>query len=143
MYAELYWTGQPNATEVSITSGTPIKIPGATAMGLCTRHFRQDTNGRVTYIGDESHVFEVSAKLSGDNTGGSAGEFTLCLAVNGEAVVPSTSERRIATGAAVGFHETSGLLELDTNDYVEVFVDCSANSDYTAKYGQIIITKVG
>lgn len=141
-YCEIYWSEQPNTTEVAITAGTPVKVPGDTQVNFSTPELQQDADNRIKYTGDDTCVMEVIAHISGDNTGGSAGDFLLCIAKNGVVIPSSLNERRIATGNAVGCHGSRCLLEMDPGDYVELFVDCSASTDFTTKYGVLRVQKM-
>ena len=102
------------------TLNTPIKISGTTTSNGLFRT-SSTTNNRIQYIGSKLRYFSYSASLSVTGEGNNK-IFNFYIAKNGVVVPESKQSRKITTGTDIGSISISGLIQLDTNDYVEVWV---------------------
>lgn len=118
VYGEVHM--HDNATETIIaTSNTPVKVLGITSAGKLNKFIH--TNNRLTYIGSETIVFPFSCTISASRVGGGSEDYTFYLAIN-DVVQNKTHIRRTLTSTGGSISLTS-LLELETNDYVELWVE--------------------
>ncbi len=116
--ANYYMIG--NATVTPTTSGTPTKILGTTTDDPITQRFTH-SNNRMTYTGGVARIFQVTATaaLSSNNNN----ELALFVAKNGTVINQS---RGLGTANAGGRAEglsSNALVELQENDYIEMYVD--------------------
>lgn len=117
--SQYYMNGNTTTTTI-VSSATPTKVAGNTINSSITQKF-VNTNNRSTYIGALSRVFSVTATLS--CTSGNNNQVGSYIAKNG-AVLPQ-SEVYITTNGSGRFEGCTiqTLIELATNDYIEVFVE--------------------
>jgi hypothetical protein len=102
-------------------ANTPIKASGITT-GL--NLLRTDTAGdnRLIYTGTKTRFFTYTASLS--VTASSNGKrFVFYVAKNGVILPESAQSRKIANGADRGSMTLSGVTQLQTNDFIEVWVE--------------------
>ena len=126
-YGELYISSSA-ATSVATVS-TPLKAAGTTTTGDLSL-FDDDTgtNNRLKYKGTEPKVFHVLACISMTSASNNI-TFNIYIYVyddsgaSGAVITSSKIQRKIGTGADIGALSTQTLVLLDTDDYVEVWVE--------------------
>ena len=108
--------------ETSIAAvNTPIKVAGTTtAYGL----FRttSSTDNRIEYTGTKTRYFKYTASVS-ITAATNNKRFNFYIAKNGVVLAESKQSRKISTGADIGSISTSGLIQLQTGDYIELWVE--------------------
>lgn len=104
------------------TSGTPIKIVGTFALTGVEAAFGEPVEGRLQYTGDKTRtiICHVHFSFTSDKNNKI---LTLSIAKNGSVETDSQISTKIATGTDVKVLSTSLLVSLDTNDYLEAFID--------------------
>ncbi len=136
-YGEMYIDDSDPDT-ISITSGTPAEGTDYTA-GLLSGFTY--SAGRLTYTGTATIKVLVNTSISftfdSNNTIAEAWIYQ-----NGTEVSKSELHRKIGTGGDVGNAGQTCLLELATNDYIEVFFDASNSGDIIIYNANINITKL-
>ena len=126
----------------AITSGTPVKV-GGTVVDATSRGFTITTSsgGRATYNGlaPKSFLVTVSASVTSST---SNLDILLYIAKGGAVDVSSCQERKISTGAGSdkGAITTSAIVELTTNEFLEVFVDLSSGAGETVTAESLTVT---
>lgn len=135
------------ADAASVTIGTvstyvEVTEPTWTVSGVATGSpspygFDMDSNGRLRYTGAEPVVANVG--LSVAVTSASSNQVIhYRLGKNGATSVNSEGHRKIGTGADVGAISIAGIFELDTNDYLSLFVSNeSGSNDITIETAQL------
>ncbi len=129
--ADLY-VSSASAT-ASVTPGSPINIMSnstTAAGGITSNDFTIGTNGRLTYTGTETKVFDVEAICS-MTTGSNTRLVSLFIAKNAAVIANSEQRRYVSTGADVGNMSVGWTVSLATNDYVEVHVDVNTATTVT------------
>jgi len=117
------------ATTSIPAASSPVKALGTTTP---VNLFRFDTGGatnnRLRYIGKKSRIFNVSASLSITSTSNNQ-ILSLYIAKNGTVLNSTKIQRKIGTGADIGATGLTGTVQLNTGDYIELFV----SSDIAAR----------
>jgi hypothetical protein len=130
-----YMTNNATVTTIS-TVDTPVKALGTTTANAINQKFTH-TDNRLTYVGALIRDFQVTATVS--LTSGNNRVIGVYVAKNG--VVISSSEMYSTTSGS-GRSESvtcQTILELNENDYVEIWVENSSNSDdITVEYLNVI-----
>ncbi len=118
--------------EYSSPTGTTITTPTtftlvnpATTAGFSLAEFSHNGSGRLTYTGSATIGMKLTVSLGAQQT--SAGTADISLAVNGLPLGPYTSASVTGGAGVVGLHLVS-FVEFSTNDYVEVYAQCSAGN---------------
>ncbi len=111
---------QDNVTETVIAAAnTPVKVLGTTTSGFINNF--EHTSNRLTYKGKETRIFDFIAAISASRVGGGSEDYTFYLAING--IVQNKTHQRRNLTADGGSITVTGLLELNTDDYVEVWAE--------------------
>ncbi len=121
-----YYTMNNNATATTVaSSGVAYKIAGTTTSQAVTQKFT-NTDNRATYTGAITRAFSVSAVLS--CTSGNNNQIGLYIAKNG--TILTESEVYITTGGSGRAEggKIQAILQLVTNDYIEIFVENSTTA---------------
>ena len=114
-----------SSASTTLSAGNPTKIEGTTtAVNMVNTALIG--NNRIVYTGSETRVFQytVSISFSSDNNE----EFNLYIAkgngVGSPLVEVSSKQTRTITALSDRFPMTlNGLIELQTNDYIEVWIE--------------------
>ncbi len=122
-----YYTMNGNAVASDIiTQGVAVKVAGTTTNQAVTQKFTHSDN-RLTYTGALTRFFKVTAILS--FTGGNNDKIGSYIAKNGATVANS---EMYATANASGRVENAvvqALIQLGTNDYIEVWIENDTDTD--------------
>jgi len=136
-YAEMY-IDDANPDTISITSGTPAEGTDWTAGELSNFTY---SAGRLTYTGTETAKFLVNSSISFSfSTVSSVVECWVYK--NGTEVTKSEMHRKIGTGGDVGNGGQTCILELATNDYIEVFFDADNSGDVIIQNANVNLIKI-
>ena len=135
-HAEMYMV-TPAAT-AAITATTYLKIGGTTGAGTKSSDFTITTTsgGRLQYTGATAKAFHVSGSISMTGTvTNQIAKFRLYVyddsGASGATVSKSEVHRKIGTGSDVGAAGISGIVTLDTSDYLELWCTLTTSSSDT------------
>ncbi len=118
-YSSMYIS---SSAETSIAGvNTPVKVAGTTTEGAKLRDFTH-TNGRLTYTGAPIRAFIITAALS-FTVAANSKVIAFHIAKNGTPIAASEQHRKAGIGADVGSTTVLVEVELNTDDYVELFVE--------------------
>ena len=135
--SEYYMINNATVTVIPNTT-TFVKIAGTTLSGTYVQRFT-NTNNRATYTGALTKYFKVDAVLSANS--GNNQLLIVRIAKNGTTI--ASSENQITTSGA-GRSEnikSQTIVELSTNDYIEVFMQNStATTNITVSELNVILT---
>lgn len=112
-----------NAVETVIAAvNTPVKATAATSVGEISADFAHSAN-RLTYNGTETRTFKIDAAITAlRGTGSGSPKFAFYIALNG-AVISKSKIIRDVGGNAQAAINAQALLQLSTNDIIEVWVE--------------------
>jgi hypothetical protein len=137
-----YFDFESNLTTVISTSDTWVAL-NATTTSLFSNNGLEHTNNRVTNTGSK-RIFEVSGIIA--LQGGKDVELHAAFFRNGflypcsEASTPTVTHGSVFFTSTMPFH---CIIELDTNDFVEVYVKNSINtSDIILKNVNVIVKEL-
>ena len=122
-YGEIY-VSTPAGT--SNTSGTPLKALGTTTLGDAAQ-FDMPANNRLRYTGAETLFFHCSVNVAADSDANNL-LLEIYLADNGTADLTTEIDRWITTPSDHGAMGTGFIVELEQNEYVELWVDSSTGN---------------
>lgn len=134
--SQYYMNNNLTSTVIGIVN-TPYKISGVTSSAPITQKFN-NTNNRATYVGSITRYFKVTTTLSAES--GNNNQIGCYISKNG--IVINESEV-YGTTSGTGRAENiviQTLVELSTNDYIEIFVEnaTSANNILVTNLNTII-----
>jgi hypothetical protein len=139
-YGSMYFS-TPAATTPGGT-GTPLKALGTTT-SVSLRNFTMPASNRLTYGGAEPRHCSINASVS-FITGGTNQLIALHLyhwddsASSGAVLAHSEVNRLVGTGSDEGATGLAGDVTLDTNDYIELWVENeTSTNDITINHGYI------
>lgn len=126
-----------NATTTTITAiDTPVKVLGTSTANAINQKFTH-SNNRLTYVGSLIRDFQVTATLS--LTSGNNNVVGVYVAKNGNIITSSEMYSTTSSGGRAESITCQTILELNQNDYVEIFVEnASAVSNITVEYLNVI-----
>lgn len=112
-------------TTTNLTTGTKVKLNGTTTSNNLFR-FSKDGDNRITYKGNKTRYFQVSASVSFQVTNS---DITVILYIARNGVV--LTDTKVYGKPSTGFLSTAGILslpvvgtvQLKTNDYIEVWAE--------------------
>lgn len=118
--------GEINIPEGQAPIGAPITAGvyvAASAPAQLDDHYLFDSPqaGRLRYIGTERRDFTVHTVFSGTSSVNNK-LFSFRFGVNGVTIPETQIDRFIGTGADVAAGALTAIIELEQNDYVELFV---------------------
>lgn len=116
-FAQYFMTN--NAVTTPVIVSTPTKALGATTSNPISQRF-SFTDNRATYTGAITRDFEVEAwsSLSSNNNN----VLRLYIAKNGVAITTTFAEGTANAGGRAEGLVTASVVEMETNDFLEVFV---------------------
>jgi hypothetical protein len=124
-HGEVYM--QNNTTNTVITTqNVAVKVLGTTTAGLSTSNVTVGQN-RLTYVGLVSGNFKATASIGAKRGGAINFDASWFIAVNG--VIQQKSKLQIQTNNGEGAISIQCILNLTTNDYVELWVENDSNTE--------------
>lgn len=136
-YGEMYISSTSLTTVVATPTFT--KIAGTYTAGEL-ENFTHSA-GTLTYTGTDTKKFHVDVSMSGDSN--ATDVFHFRVAKNGTSVAKTEIDRRISGAQDVGAMALHGIIELSTNDTVEVQVaNDGGSADITAERLIFVIVSV-
>jgi hypothetical protein len=144
---ELYMMGNTNAT-TNASTNTYYKVTGTTTTGTMVG-FSSTVNGRLTYTGNTTLTFQVTANMTLFSAGSNK-IARMAIVMNGAGAPVSSSGILANTAQQVNLITTSdsgycgGIVTLAPNDYLEVYVrnTTSANNNITVDSLSFIVKQV-
>lgn len=122
--SQYYMNGNLTTTNIA-SSGVAYKVEGATTSNTRTSKFT-NTDNRATYIGAFSRNFYAVATLSmSSSTNQLIGSY---IAKNGTILTESEIYLQTDNNGDITNVTIQALVDLDTNDYIEVFVENASSS---------------
>ena len=129
------------ATDV-VTNGVPVKMQGATTSGTFFRMTDDGgVNNRIKYTGRNSRTFNIEIAATVErSSNGSRNVYSLMIYKNGVNVPSITSEQTFETNVSKANFTALGVLTLDMNDYIEVYMTSDNNAiDPTVKRFNMVV----
>lgn len=132
-----FMTMQANATATTVAAtSTYYKAAGTTTLESISQKFSHSSN-RLTYTGAITRDFRVN--VTATMTSGNNHELGLRIAKNGTTVSNTTSLNTTSGSGKAEGAVCQGVVQLATNDYIEVFVsNQTAVTDITVTYLSVI-----
>ena len=126
-----------NAT-VTVVGGANnfVKVAGTTTPNAINQKFGH-TNNRLTYTGGINRSFRVGAVVSVAANNGQI--VSVRIAKNGVTLSDSESQATISANGRFENLKCQTIIEMTTNDFVEVFVANNSNTNVTAQELNVII----
>lgn len=127
--AGMMYVSTPGTWQIT-TGGTFEKLIGGAIdyTGAHLENFNESTNGRLTYTGDLTRDFIVGIHVCCES-----GEVTQTIqariAENGTSIIGSTATLDFTAVNTHGSMSTFWIVELATNEYLEIFVASDQNGD--------------
>jgi hypothetical protein len=130
-----FMTNNAISTVIS-TIDTPVKVLGATTANTINQKFTH-TDNRLTYVGALIRDFQVTATVS--LTSGNNNIIGVYVAKNGTVINSSEMYSTTSSGGRSESITCQTILELNQNDYVEIFVEnSSSTTNITVEYLNVI-----
>lgn len=111
----------PAVTTIT-SANVPVKIAGTTTSLNLFRTDTNSVNNRIRYVGKTNRNFSYSVSFSVTAATNNK-TFNFYIYKNGVKLPESKQSRKIGTGGDVGSASLTGLVNLATNDYIEVWVE--------------------
>jgi hypothetical protein len=127
-----------NNSTVTVVGGANnfVKIAGTTIPNAINQKFAH-TNNRLTYTGGINRSFKIGAVCSVSANNGQV--IRVMIAKNGVTLTDSESQATISANGRFENLKCQTIIEMTTNDYVELFLANSANTNVTAQELNLII----
>jgi len=124
-------------------AGNPKMVNGSTNwVDAASNQFTVSTGGRFTYIGTNAIDVLVSCNISGATASGTA-NIAHYIAKNGTAITASKTSREYTSTAIGSPAPCAALATLETNDYVELYVENeTGTNDWDGEVLNFIVGKV-
>jgi len=130
-----YMTNNTTVTTIS-TINTPVKALGTTTANAINQKFTH-TDNRLTYVGALIRDFQVTATVS--LSSGNNNVIGVYVAKNGTVISSSEMYSTTSSGGKAESITCQTILELNENDYVEIWVENNtATTDITTEYLNVI-----
>lgn len=123
-------------TSVVGAANTFVKIAGTTTPNAINQKFTH-TNNRLTYSGGINRSFKIGSVVSVSANNGQI--VSVRIAKNGVTLSDSEAQATISANGRFENLKCQTIIEMTTNDFVEVFVANSANTNVTAQELNVII----
>ena len=128
-------TNNATVTTISVTN-TPVKALGTTTANTINQKFTH-TDNRLTYVGALIRDFQVTATVS--LSSGNNNVIGVYVAKNGVVISSSEMYSTTSSGGKAESITCQTILELNENDYVEIWVENNtAVTDVTTEYLNVI-----
>lgn len=133
--AQMHFNNNATATVVG-GANTFVKVAGTTSPNAINQKFTH-TNNRLTYTGGINRSFRVGAVTSVSANNGQI--ISVRIAKNGVTLSDSESQATISANGRFENLKCQTIIEMTTNDFVEVFVANNSNTNITAQELNVII----
>jgi hypothetical protein len=126
-----------NATVTTITTAnTFVKAAGTTTANAINQKFTHTTN-RLTFTGGLTRTFKVDSIASALSSNGNI--LTVAIYKNGIIISESQSKAAIPGNNKIENLKSQAIVELTTNDYIEIYVSNDSPNDITVEQLNVII----
>lgn len=122
--SQYYMNGNATATTIA-SAGVAVKASGTTTSASVTQKFT-NTDNRATYVGSFTRFFKVTAVMS--FTSGSNDVIGCYITKNGVIIPESEIYQQTDANGSFQSNSIQALVELNTNDYIEIFVENSSSA---------------
>ena len=130
-YGAIYWSaGAAAANEAN----TPIKVAGTTAQLGSVNKFTAATTNRLTFVGSSTRTFYVMASFSVDCSAATVLKMHL---YKGGAIITGATIQRTVGGTDVGAMAIHAIVDLTTNEYVELWCETNDGDNVNVPFGQL------
>lgn len=137
--AQYYMNNNATATTIAV-AGTYYKVLGTTLAGSLVQRFNVATSNRAIYTGALTSQFKVTVSLSFTGTNGNDIRFR--IAKNGTTIASTQISRTVNGTGNYASLSLQDIVQLSTNDYIEVFATNSgATNSITVSDLNVIITR--
>ncbi|MEB3120547.1 MAG: hypothetical protein VKL41_04925 [Snowella sp.] len=133
--AQMHFNNNATATVVGGANNF-VKISGTTIPNSINQKFTH-TNNRLTYSGGINRSFKIGAVCSVSANNGQI--ISVRIAKNGVPLDDSEAQATISANGRFENLKCQTIIEMTTNDYVELFLANSANTNVTAQELNVII----
>lgn len=133
--AQMHFTNNATATTIA-TANTFVKVAGTTTPNAINQKFSH-TNNRLTYSGGINRSFRVGAVTSVAANNGQI--ISVRIAKNGVTLADSESQATISANGRFENLKCQTIIEMTTNDFIELFVANNATTNVTAQELNVII----
>lgn len=127
-YGEVYARSAADSTTISVVN-TPVKIDAVTTDGEFNGGFTNDssTDNRIKNETGATVNVKCSARVTMNDGGGGANDYTLYIAKNG--TVENKTGQRVRVSTTNVQITSSGIIELADDDYVEAWIENNTSTD--------------
>lgn len=132
---QMYFSGNVSATTIA-NSNTYYKVAGTTIAGSINQKFSH-TTGRLTYSGAITRAFKITAVASVVGVAGN--KISLRVAKDATTIAESTSAATISASNRFESLTCHAIVELVTNNYIELFVANDSAQNVTIEDLNVII----
>lgn len=136
-YGEMY-IDDTDPDTISITSVVPAKGSDWTAGELANFTY---SAGRLTYTGTETAKFLINTSIS-FSFGASSQTVEGWIYKTGAEVAKSEFHKKIVTATEVGQAGQTCIVELSTNDYIELYFDATSSNDLIVQNANVNLIKI-
>jgi len=133
--AQMHFNNNATATAVGGANNF-VKVNGTTSPNAINQKFTH-TNNRLTYSGGINRSFKIGAVTSVSANNGQI--ISVRIAKNGVTLSDSEAQATISANGRFENLKCQTIIEMTTNDFIEVFVANSANTNVTAQELNVII----
>jgi hypothetical protein len=133
--AQMHFNNNATATVVG-AANTFVKVAGVTIPNNINQKFSH-TNNRLTYSGGINRSFKIGAVASVAANNGQI--VSVRIAKNGVPLSDSEAQATISANGRFENLKSQTIIEMTTNDFVELFLANSANTNVTAQELNVII----
>ena len=138
-FGSLYFS---SAASTTLGAATPAKAAGTTAE-MVSNGFTASASNRLTYTGTTTLYFKVECTASMQTSGSGSSLVSLLLYKNAAAITGAEIQRAVSTTADIGAGAVSAIVQLATNDYVELWVESDDGDDVQIDFGVLSAITVG
>jgi hypothetical protein len=133
--AQMHFNNNTTVTVVG-AANTFVKVAGTTTPNAINQKFSH-TNNRLTYTGGINRSFKIGAVASVSANNGQI--ISVRIAKNGVTLSDSEAQATISANGRFENLKSQTIIEMTTNDFVEVFVANNAVTNITAQELNVII----
>jgi len=138
-FGSLYFS---SAATTTLSAATPAKAAGTTA-AMLNNNFTASTTNRLTYTGTTTLYFKVECTVTMTHSGTASTLASIWLYKNGSVVTGTEIQRDVADTGDFGAGATHAIMQLETDDYVELWVETSDGDDMQIDFGVLSAVTVG
>lgn len=121
----------------TVTNATPINLAGDTSTNTTTAvnvmRMSSPQDNRLTYLGNQTRVFQITAALSLKGDSGTGDNYAFFIRKNGTTSLTQTNTLfRVNNTTDITNQSISGTVELAPNDYIEIWIERLTGSGSTS-----------